>query len=255
MTFSVEAAIDRWVEEQSPPRPFDGLWHPSSISGCLRKAIYEMRQVDETNPKGPRQKRVLFLGSRFHEMAQAAVASWPGVAEVYTEVKVHIPELNIGGAADQLVLITVVMEDGSAELEEFKTINGWGFRALKAPKEDHAKQVKPYVMGLREVGGVAEDGRVVPALGNRLKTVRFTYIDKEKFDTKEFVVDYDPSWDSDVRERIAELEAYREHPWSLPPRLPKNGKKVHWMCDWGWGQCPFFDRCWHVDPDEISLDF
>ena len=247
MTFTVAAALDAYVERESPPREPDGLWHPSSISGCARRAIYEMRQVPQTDPQTPKQKRILFLGSRFHEVMQAAVKSAPGVVAVYTEVKVLIPELNLTGAADQVVVLLVEHEDGSVELQEFKTIKEWGFRKLTGPKDDHLEQCKSYVLALRDFGGVADDGTVLPPFGNRLSRIRFTYIEKQTLDTREFIVDWLPRWEADVRQTIADLEAYRADPESLPPRLPMNGSKRDYRCDWGWGKCQFLTQCWETD--------
>lgn len=254
--FSVADALDRYVEANGSVHPWDGLWHPSAISGCIRKAIYAMRQVPETDPPTPKQKRILFLGTRFHEIVQAAVSGF-GETAVHTEVRVLAPDLNLTGAADQLVI--VMGENGEAELQEYKTIKEWGFKALlkdgAAPKDDHLEQVKSYMLTLRQYGGVAEDGTVLAPYGDRLNRVRITYIEKQTFDTKEFVIEWDPAWETDVRSSIAELDMYREHPDSLPPRLPMNGKKRDFRCDWGWGKCPYLTRCWDQDPDEIPVDF
>lgn len=259
--FSVEAALDAYVLSREEPRVFDGLWHASSISGCQRKAIYEMRQVEPTNPSTPKQRRVFFIGHRIHETMQAAVAASPLVAEVYSEVKVLIPELNTGGAGDQVV----VFPDGSAELGEYKSIKEWGFKALKGPKDDHLEQIVPYMFGLREFGGryCADPEKhgascpgcaILPPLGPRLSRVRFTYIEKATFDTREFVVDWDPAWEPALRTKVAGLDGYIADPASLPPRLPYVRGKRDYRCDWGWGRCAFFDRCWTDDPDFVEPD-
>ena len=247
-TFSVAAALDRFIENESTPHPYDGLWHPSSISGCQRKAVYEIRQAEETDPKTPKQKRTLFAGQVWHEQFQRAVSQHGGVAAVYTEVKVHIPELNTTGSGDQLV----IFEDGTSELEEFKTIAPYGFVKLDGPRDDHLEQVPPYMFGLRYTGGVAQGGAIVSPQGDRLKQVRFTYIDKVNLDLKEFVVEWDPEWEPALREKIALLEEYKNDPDSLPPRLPMVKGKKSYMCDWKWGRCQFYERCWNVDPAEVS---
>lgn len=249
-TFSVADALDAHIASLEKPREYDGLWHPSSISGCHRKAIYEIRQTEPTDPLNAAQRRNFHIGHTWHERFQSAVAASPYVAEVYTEVKVLGEELGITGAGDQVVLFV----DGSAELEEFKTIAEWGFKRLKEPKSDHLEQTKPYVYLLREYGGVDQDGKQVPPLGDRLNRVRFTYIEKQRLDTREFVVEWQPEWEQDIRDRIASLDAYRADPISLPPRMAMNGNKKSWMCDWGWGRCPFYTRCWDLDPAEVEPD-
>lgn len=246
----VADALDRYVEANDSIREPDGLWHPSSISGCARKAVYTVRGVERSDPPGPKSRRVLFIGSVFHEHAQAALklAAEPLAAEVYTEVRVLIPELNVTGSADQLL----IFEDGTAELQEFKTIKegfarkggGFGFKGLTGPKEDHLEQVKCYVYGLRTYGGEADDGRTVPPLGDRLTRVRFTYIEKQTFDTREFVVEWDPAWAGELLGKLNELELYRGDPLSLPPRQENRDA---FPCSWKDGRCDFFTRCWEQD--------
>lgn len=255
MTFSVADAIDRHVEANSSTREPDGLFHPSSVSGCARKAIYVVRGETPTNPHGPKQGRVFFIGSRFHEIAQAAVSASPLVAEVYTEVRVDIPELNVTGAADQLL----ILHDGTAEMEEYKTIKegfktkggGFGFKALTGPLPDHVEQARLYMLGLRLYGGVADDGRVIPPLGDRLTRVRFTYIEKQTFDTKEYVVEWDPSWEGEIRAQLDRLEEFRGDPLSLPPRLDN---RTGFPCSWSTGQCEYFTRCWDLDGEGTPAD-
>lgn len=248
MTFSVADAIDAYVEANSSIREPDFKWHPSSVSGCARKAVYTVRGVPPTDPAGPKQQRVFFIGSRFHEITQEAVKSSPLVAEVYTEVRVLIPDLNVTGAADQLLIFT----DGTAEMEEYKSIKegfktkngGFGFKALTGPLEDHIKQARIYMVGLRRHGGVADDGTVIPPLGDRLVCIRFTYIEKQTFDTKEYVVEWDPAWEQEVTDQLNSLEEFRGDPLSLPPRLDK---KDSFPCSWSTGRCEYFTRCWDTD--------
>lgn len=250
MNFSVASALDAYIAATEKDRPHDGMWHPSTVSGCARKAIYAMRQTEITDPVNDRQKRNFYVGKVWHSNFQAAIAAVPEL-DVYTEVRILIPDFNTTGDGDQVV----IFPDGSAELEEFKSIGDWPFKKLEEPKADHLKQVRPYMIGLRLFGGVDENGRVLPPLGDRLNRVRFTYIGKERLDLKEYVVEYDPVWEDEYRDLIAELNSYMADPNSLPPRLKPEGKgKVHWMCDWGWGRCEFYTRC-YGDPDEVAPEF
>lgn len=248
MTFKVADAIDSYVAANASVHPVDHKFHPSSISGCARKAVYAVRGVEKSDPPGPAQMRVFFIGSRFHEIAQAAVKASPLVAEVYTEVRVDIPELNVTGAADQLL----IFENGTAEMQEFKSIKegfktkngGFGFKALTEPKDDHLKQARVYMLGLRRHGGVGDDGTIIPPLGDRLTRVRFTYIEKQTFDTKEYVVEWDPAWEQEITGHLNELEQFRGDPDSLPPRQPDRNS---FPCSWRTGCCEYFTRCWEVD--------
>lgn len=251
MSFSVEAAIDSYVAANASVREPDGMMHPSSISGCQRKAIYELRGVSHSDPRSPKQNRILYIGTAFHEIVQAAVKATPLVAEVHTEVRILVPELNLTGSADQLL----VFEDGTAETQEFKTIKEWAFKKLTEPKDDHLEQVKAYLFALRSFGGVSDDGVVIPPLGDRLRGARFTYIEKQTFDVKEFLVEWNPAWETEIRARLDNLERFVADPESLPSRLPMSDKgKKSWMCDWGWGRCEYFTRCWEQDGEGTLAD-
>ncbi len=250
MSFSVADAVDRWVEANASIRQPDGMWHPSSISGCQRKAVYEFRGVPKTDDRSPRERRVLFLGTSFHEIVQSAVKASPLVAEVHTEVRILVPELNLTGSADQLL----IFEDGTAETQEFKTIKEWGFKNLNGPKDDHLEQVKAYLFALRQYGGVSDEGIVIPPLGDRLRGARFTYIEKQTFDTKEFTVEWDPAWEQELHDRLNALETYRADALSLPPRMPMEKGKPHWMCKGAWGKCEYFTRCWETDGEGTPPD-
>ena len=256
--FSVASALDRYILDTETPRPFDNKWHPSAISLCQRKAIYEIRQTPPDYPTTPAQRRIFRIGHVWHAFFQKAVAAFPGLAAVYTEVKVLGGELDIAGAGDQVVVDAA----DDAELVEFKTTKEWGFKSLKGPKPDHLKQTKNYGTLLRLFGGrwcpFSNEGEhvecrgceVVPPLPN-LKRVRFVYINKQDLDIKEFVVDWDPAWEQEVREDIATLDEYRADPISLPPRLPLEKGKKNWLCA---GYCEFRDRCWQKDPAVVPAD-
>lgn len=279
MTFSVRAALDRYVAEKSPPRPPDGKYHPSGMFSCARKTIYELRGTQETDPRDERSHRVLFVGSRWHEIVQAAVESHGGADEVYTEVPVDVPELNITGHADQLVRL-----GDRWELQEFKSISSRGFSFLKgAAKPEHVEQASVYLWGLRNRGasvpnrntpggyhlhppstdripntsGGCSCGKFayseIPPLGDKLDRIRFVYISKDDLRIEELLVFWTPDMERQIKERIAYLDKYRNDPvgLSLPPRLPVDAKgKRNWLCNY----CPFATRCWDVDPAELPLE-
>lgn len=247
MTFSVAAALDAYILQTEKPRPFDNLWHPSSISGCARKAIYEIRQTEPDYPTTPEQRRIFRIGHVWHAFFQQALSAYPGIKSFHPEVKVLDEPLGVTGAADGVA----ILPNGDAEMIEVKTIKEWPFRRLSEPKPEHLQQTKPYLVLLRALGGVDENGVVVPPLGDKLKRVRFIYVEKQTLEIKEFVVDWDPAWEQEVRAEIERLDAYRADPISLPPRLPLEKGKKNWLCE---GYCEFRDRCWNKDPKEIEPD-
>jgi hypothetical protein len=242
MEFTVSGAMDAHIEQLETPRPPDGKWHPSSLYGCDRKALYEVRGTTPSDERDVKSKRALRQGHIYHEFIQQAVAAQAGDGvAVFDEVKIESPDLHLTGSVDGLIFLG----KDNVQVLEYKTIKAWGFKALTGPKEDHIGQTKAYVYCLRNYGGrIPQFGTVIEPLGDRLKSVRFAYICKDDFSIKEFVLDYDPSWDAEVEQRVAELSAYRES-GMLPPRLRGESGKRNWLC----GYCPFETRCWEVEED------
>lgn len=256
MTFTVAGALDAYVQANASIREPDQKWHPSSIFSCARKAIYEYRGEEQSNPKDARSGRVLFVGTQWHEIVQAAVNAHGEVDEVYTEVPIDLPDLNIVGHADQLVRI-----GDRWELLEFKSISSRGFSYLKGqPKPEHVEQAMVYLYAIRTAGAPDHNGWVmdehgnsnIPPLGDALDRVRFVYISKDDLRIAEFTVHFTPEMEQSMRDRIALLNVYAEDPLSLPPRLPlEKGGKKNWLCA---GYCEFRDRCWNVDAKEVPPD-
>ena len=235
--FSVADAVDRYVESQETPRVPDGTWHPSAIFGCLRQATYAARGTPESDPKQPRDKRILRVGHMFHEFVQRAIWAYPDVT-AYCELHIAIPPLKVTGSLDVLV----EFDDGRWELIELKTINSKAFAYRDLPKEDHVKQVSTYMAALREFG--AENDYIEP-LHDRLQRARIVYISKDDLRIEEFTVIHSEAREVEIAERVAVLESHRAA-GTLPDRLPdtvdsKTGKPRH---DWRCGYCVYATTCW-----------
>jgi hypothetical protein len=254
MTFSVEAALAAYIERHDEPRLPDGKWHPSAIWGCARKAVYEVRGTPPTNPRTPQNRRVLFIGSTLHVVLQAAISEDPLVEQYWSEVPIYDDGLNIIGKADGLRL----MKDGSYEMDELKTISQRGLEYARKkgdlPRQEHLGQAWDYADALVRFGSPAFG--ILP-LQDKLTKIRFCYLSKEDADIEEIVYELDGTERGKIEERITYLNSFTGN--SLPPRMPMNGKKKHWMCDWGKGKCPFYTRCYEVDADDelvdVELDF
>jgi hypothetical protein len=259
MVFTVTDAVNRYVESRQSLREPDGKWHPSSIFGCPREAVYSYRSTPETNPRDYRSKRTLWLGTQIHEIVQPAIAEHPEILECYTEVHIDIPELNIVGDAD--VLYRTV---AGWELGEIKSIGTFALKNAQRPgaglpKDDHRKQAMTYLYALREYGSVVKedctkhpDGcPVVPPLGYALERFCFAYVAKDDLTPHEEFVRWHPDMEREIREKVEYLSTYANDPNSLPPRMPFTGKNMD-AKDWRCKYCPFMDRCWKVDEDEIE---
>jgi hypothetical protein len=62
----VKEIVDDYIESVTDDREPDGLYHPSSMVGCTRKAIYDVRGVEPTDPIDTKTKRKFYIGHRIH---------------------------------------------------------------------------------------------------------------------------------------------------------------------------------------------
>lgn len=266
MTDLIAPALDAHLAAINEEREPDGYWHPSSLFTCDRQAVYQVRGVLETDPKGGSDYRALAIGKALHELVQAAVtpASSPRIKRSWHEVKILIPTLRVKGSADSLVEL-VVQEAGEYEVEEFKSTKSesikWTVRRDGAfkPKPEHVSQALTYVYAMRyfhfttehtDDMGVTHVEDHAP-LGGKLSRARITYIGKDAGDIHEFTVEITPEWEQDFLAHIANLDRYREDGEALPPRLARDDKgKKHWLCA---GYCGFRSRCWNTDGEGVEL--
>ena len=264
----VEDALNAWAWERFEDRPPDGMWHPSSISSrCLRRSIYEQRGTPASDKRQDRSVRTLEVGKFLHSLVQEAMETRPGVVAYYHEVTVFdenegVPgSLPTTGNSDDLL---VFLLDGQEvwEVEEYKSKSANLMRSAKQleelPEPDHIFQTKTYIRALRKNGATTTDGGVLPAsLFHNLTAGRITYVSKDDLKIAEYPLQYNPEIDDAmIDDRIAELEAYRRDPNSLPPRLPlvtktPKGRKPYTEKDWLCGVCPWAYLCWDEDPDMV----
>lgn len=281
----IEEAVDLWVESRYEERPPDGKWHPSTISSrCARQSIYSIRGTPPSDKRGARMKRVLEVGKLIHTMFQDAVELHPAVAHVYHEVRIHdenghlLNAVPTVGNSDDLVEFT----NGTWELQEYKSKSSNMMRTSKQreelPEVDHLIQLKLYCRAIRANGFrvPAPPASFSDMLEFRLPYKQYppipdltlgrvAYIGKDTAQIAETLVLYQPEIDEPMLDaRLRYLEAYRQDGEALPPRLPlvtkhPKGKKAYTDRDWLCGgpgkdySCPFYNRCWDEDPDEIPL--
>lgn len=270
MTAFVEEALDGYVEALEEERLPDGHWHPSSLFGCARRAVYDFIGAEKA-PLTKKSKRIFRMGHIIHELIQTALQRSPKIVRFYPEVSVSDPELNTKGHADGLALL----DDGTWVVCEFKSISGFGFKALKGPKDDHLKQAKTYVRSLRKFGGHVRvtpewleanysddleldtdaEGMmvVIPPLG-ALTKIGFAYLSKDSLDILEYeevFTDADDAWLVEYLERLS-LHVFEG---TLPRRLVnitptgRVSKTRAWECNW----CPFAERCWNPrEPEGVE---
>jgi hypothetical protein len=252
----VAEMLDDYIESVTDDREPDGKYHPSSMFVCDRKAIYEVRGTEPSEKPDLKAKRRFYIGHRLHESLQRTMESHPGVTTFYPEFEIDVPDYNLYGHGDGLVLY-----EGEWWLLEVKSIKKAGVR-MGLPKEMHVQQAIAYWWAVTHFGfkvdpmpGVTLDSgekMVMPPLGETLKGILMVYVEKEDLNVYEYVIEANPDeWNAMMQDKIATLDLYRDDPEALPPRLPRDPKtgRKHWMC----GYCPFATKCWNEDPAEVTL--
>src|SRR3990167_9717736 len=96
-----QTLIDQMFLDKYEDRPPDGFFHPSSLSGCDRMAVYEVSGTAPTDFPEVRNIRIMGEGTDVHTTIQIlAQQEWPGFL---TEVEINYG--SIKGSADALRLI------------------------------------------------------------------------------------------------------------------------------------------------------
>jgi CRISPR/Cas system-associated exonuclease Cas4 (RecB family) len=239
--FTFTEALAEHIEALEEPRPPDGMWHPSSISGCERKSIYEVTGTEPSDPTDATSKRNFRLGHMIHAISQEAVDGYTNARGqvAHAEVTLAANPLGIAGSCDQLV-----WDGHSWELWEYKSSKAASLRWGDFPRAEHVFQVSCYMLCLREWGGYAGTD-FIPPLGDALSHARIVYISKDDLAVTEYPLVWDDERAEAVRGRLAHLDEARKS-GVLPDRLPeekdkKTGKpKRNWQC----GYCSYRTTCW-----------
>lgn len=282
LDFSVATVLDSYVTELEEERLPDGFWHPSSLFGCARRAVYDYLGTPKP-PLDSRTKRVFRMGHIIHEFLQAAIlraVERGDLLQGYVEVKVFDPERGLKGHADGLVQLP----DGTWVVLELKSIKSTGMKYGDLPKDDHRKQAAAYVSILRRHGGllrideeanplssdrpgwkrvympfltgVEEDGETkwydqLPPIPE-LSHVAFVYVSKDDMEIREFIqvqTDQKEAWLDDYLARLRRHVSEGTQPRRLERVTEgrKSGRR-HYLC----GYCPFEAKCWNEDQEGIE---
>jgi len=158
--------------------------HPSTFhKDCYRRVYYELSGVEPTEEiiHDPRLQRIFDVGKFWHSYVQSRLFKTGRL--VGAEVPVRHKGLMIDGRADGILDF-----DGARVLLEIKTMFGMGFNRLKKPMEDHVYQSSVYakILGLEQI--------------------LILYINKDTCEFKEFLMEPNQDYYSEVVEGIYEIK-------------------------------------------------
>lgn len=259
--FTVDAALDQWIERHTLDRPADGAYHPSTIFMCDRKTIYEVRATPREDAFKPGDRRPLFIGNTLGPVLQSAIEAQVGTTLRYavSEPRIDVAEWNVVGNADAFV----VHADGTPEVIENKTIGSnayyWANKKGELPKPEHVNQGLTYLLAIKRHGYFTEEPErndLVLRLGEPprmewhdpvpdLTRLRVVYWEKSAHPITEFSVTLTDEWEEGFYRHLATLDRYRADGTALPMRMPKD----YWGCNY----CAWANRCWKIDKEGVRL--
>jgi len=142
---------------------------------------------------------------------------------ITTEIPIPAQAI-ISGRADAILCI-----NNENYVLDIKSINSMVFKNLTAPKQENLYQIQLYLHYFDIKKGI------------------LFYIDKDKQEIKEFLVDYDPQLVQSLLNGFQNLKAKIESD-IVPRRLPD------WPENWQCKYCQFKEICAMADEDELSWE-
>ncbi|MDO8628682.1 MAG: CRISPR-associated protein Cas4 [Nanoarchaeota archaeon] len=182
----------------------------TDVAACPRAVFYDFKGFPRA-PVDPRSSRVMHNGDFVHARL-AEVLQKVGVLKE-EDVEVSLPDNDlVRGRADAIIEV-----NGDKVVVDFKSMNGFQFKALSSPSPDHVKQVQLYLHFLN------------------LKKGLLVYECKNTQELKEFEVFYD---EHVVNESLAFFYSLQSQiNQDVLPDVPLGIEK--WKCD----RCSFLADC------------
>lgn len=231
MSSLIQPILDKHFLALKEEREPDGFFHPSSLTGCARQAVYERTGTPKTDATDVRNVRIMARGTDMHEEIQGLMLQeFPGfLAEVPVEYGL------VRGSCDGLLPMgdgVTLAESLTApvyELQEFKSISPIAKKFKGSlPKPEHVMQARIYAWGLENTGYLI-DG------------IRISYFDRDDWSVQEYEVQ--PWTDEEALVFENQLDDLEWH--AQEGSLPERKEQGYWLCRY----CSFRTRCWEQDGD------
>lgn len=220
----------RHQREQEERGSDAGEWHPSSLTGCERAAVYSFTGTPASNETTPRSMAVLQAGTDIHDLIQKELVERFGKGFL-PEVKLEY--MGVHGSSDGLLAVAdgyrdeffdeagVLVETETVEpvyeVQEFKTIKSLHF-VKNFPKPEHMMQARIYAWAASHSGYLIDGIRIV-------------YIEREtKLVIEHFIQPWDEEEEKTFEDTLANLNMHVEE-GTLPDQMPDD----YWLCrycDW-----------------------
>ena len=189
---------------------------------CPRSIFFKFKNA----PRKEMEAQVLRMfdhGDHIHQLIMKPLLSIREIHVVASEVNIPPQEL-ISGRAD-----AIISDGKQLYVVDIKSMNSMIFKNLEYPKEENVDQVQLYMHYFRVPKGI------------------LLYVDKDKLELKDFILDYDKARATALLRDLTGLKEKIEAD-IVPERIP--GYPKDWQCQY----CQFKEVCTMADGDAIKWD-
>jgi len=214
--------IDKFYIDRQKGKKGQTSFYVSEAGKCPRQVFFKFKNAPAKELE-PHFLRLFDHGDSMHKLIMKSLLSTRDIHVVASEVDIP-PQALVRGRAD------AVLSDGKQlYVLDIKSMNSMVFKSLKEPKEENVYQLQLYLHYFKIPKGI------------------LLYVDKDKLQLKEFVVDYDIS---QVKHLLDGLSVLRDKIDSnvVPARI--NDYPKIWKCQY----CQFKEVCDMGEQDEMSWE-
>ncbi|XOB41626.1 MAG: Dna2/Cas4 domain-containing protein [Candidatus Nealsonbacteria bacterium] len=194
----------------------------SEAGKCPRQIFFKFKNA----PRKEMEANILRLfdhGDHMHQLIMKPLLSTREVRVVSAEVEIPPQEL-VKGRAD-----AVISDGKELYVLDIKSMNSMIFRNLTSPKEENINQIQLYLHYFKIAKGI------------------LLYVDKDKLNLKEFVIDYNKTLAEKILSDLAYLKKQIDSN-IIPPRIPDYSD--NWQCSY----CQFRELCDIGVPGEMNWE-
>ena len=215
MNDEINNIIDQHLANKPKHTKHPHTYYPSSVSNCLRKQYYTMKDPQEHEPK---TLRVFEAGNLIHDWITKVLVESPDV-ELKAEERsftLTIPdsEAVIHGRLDNMIRLKGDEDDVIIDVKSTKTLDF----ITDQPNQDHVNQVMLYLKAFRVQRGA------------------ILYVEKNTLATRTHEFQYDPEAYNKLIDRVKRLDQLIQED-QLPGKNTDPAQK--WKCRF----CPYTKKC------------
>lgn len=197
-------------------------FYVSQAGKCPRQVFFKFKNAP-AKEKEPNILRLFDHGDHMHQLIMKPLLSTRDIHVVAAEVNISPGQL-VRGRAD-----AIVSDTKDLYVLDIKSMNSMVFRSLTEAKEDNIDQLQLYLHYFKIKKGI------------------LLYVDKNKLQLKEFIIDYDPER---VKTLLAGLEKLKKEIESntVPSRIKT------YPSDWQCKYCDFREICDMAENEEMNWE-